>query len=54
MRAIAPNRSHLPLLSAKTGLGIMQDETLNLHREDYSLLTDLYQLTMAACYVGEG
>jgi nicotinate phosphoribosyltransferase len=22
--------------------------------EDYSLLTDLYQLTMAACYVGEG
>ncbi|NJL40714.1 MAG: nicotinate phosphoribosyltransferase [Leptolyngbyaceae cyanobacterium SM1_4_3] len=32
----------------------MQDETLNLHREDYSLLTDLYQLTMAACYVGEG
>lgn len=32
----------------------MQDETLNLHQEDYSLLTDLYQLTMAACYVGEG
>ena len=22
--------------------------------EDYSLLTDLYQLTMSACYVGEG
>lgn len=22
--------------------------------QDYSLLTDLYQLTMAACYVGEG
>jgi nicotinate phosphoribosyltransferase len=27
---------------------------LNLSCEDYSLLTDLYQLTMTACYVGEG
>jgi nicotinate phosphoribosyltransferase len=27
---------------------------LNLSTEDYSLLTDLYQLTMAACYTGEG
>jgi nicotinate phosphoribosyltransferase len=27
---------------------------LNLSSEDYSLLTDLYQLTMTACYVGEG
>jgi len=27
---------------------------LNLGLDDYSLLTDLYQLTMAACYVGEG
>ncbi|MBD2354543.1 nicotinate phosphoribosyltransferase [Tolypothrix sp. FACHB-123] len=27
---------------------------LNLAAVDYSLLTDLYQLTMAACYVGEG
>lgn len=26
----------------------------NLGLDDYSLLTDLYQLTMAACYVGEG
>lgn len=26
---------------------------LSLSSEDYSLLTDLYQLTMAACYVGE-
>jgi nicotinate phosphoribosyltransferase len=32
----------------------MQDKTLNLNQEDYGLLTDLYQLTMAACYVGEG
>ncbi len=27
---------------------------LNLSSKDYSLLTDLYQLTMAACYKGEG
>lgn len=27
---------------------------LNLCPENYSLLTDLYQLTMAACYTGEG
>lgn len=31
-----------------------QNPELNLSSEDYSLLTDLYQLTMAACYVGEG
>jgi len=30
------------------------DRELNLGSEDYSLLTDLYQLTMAACYTGEG
>jgi nicotinate phosphoribosyltransferase len=29
-------------------------ESLTICPEDYSLLTDLYQLTMAACYVGEG
>ena len=27
---------------------------LNINPQDYSLLTDLYQLTMAACYTGEG
>jgi nicotinate phosphoribosyltransferase len=32
----------------------MEDQALALCPEDYSLLTDLYQLTMAACYVGEG
>lgn len=32
----------------------MEDRELTIHSEDYSLLTDLYQLTMAACYVGEG
>jgi nicotinate phosphoribosyltransferase len=31
-----------------------QNPELNLSVEDYSLLTDLYQLTMAACYTGEG
>ncbi|TAF09632.1 MAG: nicotinate phosphoribosyltransferase [Nostocales cyanobacterium] len=31
-----------------------QNPELNLSPEDYSLLTDLYQLTMAACYTGEG
>ncbi|MEH2069477.1 MAG: nicotinate phosphoribosyltransferase [Nostoc sp.] len=31
-----------------------QNQELNLCADDYSLLTDLYQLTMAACYVGEG
>jgi nicotinate phosphoribosyltransferase len=29
-------------------------EAQAISSEDYSLLTDLYQLTMAACYVGEG
>lgn len=32
---------------------MIEDRELILHAEDYSLLTDLYQLTMAACYVGE-
>ncbi|OZH51461.1 nicotinate phosphoribosyltransferase [Hydrocoleum sp. CS-953] len=30
-----------------------EDKQLSLSPEDYSLLTDLYQLTMGACYVGE-
>ncbi len=33
---------------------ITEDQQLTVLPEDYSLLTDLYQLTMAACYVGEG
>ncbi|MDJ0703054.1 MAG: nicotinate phosphoribosyltransferase [Leptolyngbyaceae cyanobacterium MO_188.B28] len=32
----------------------MEDPSLSITQEDYSLLTDLYELTMAACYVGEG
>lgn len=31
-----------------------EDRQLTISPEDYGLLTDLYQLTMAACYVGEG
>ncbi len=30
-----------------------EDRELSLSPKDYSLLTDLYQLTMAACYIGE-
>ena len=33
---------------------ILEDRELTVSPGDYSLLTDLYQLTMAACYVGEG
>ena len=33
---------------------ILEDRQLTVSAADYSLLTDLYQLTMAACYVGEG
>lgn len=29
------------------------EDTLNINSQDYCLLTDLYQLTMAACYSGE-
>jgi len=32
----------------------LEDQELTIKAEDYSLLLDLYQLTMAACYVGEG
>ncbi|MEC4891732.1 MAG: nicotinate phosphoribosyltransferase [Oscillatoria sp. PMC 1051.18] len=31
-----------------------ENRQLSLGAEDYSLLTDLYQLTMGACYAGEG
>ena len=31
----------------------LEDQELTLNPEDYSLLTDLYQLTMVACYRGE-
>lgn len=33
---------------------VQKNPELNICAADYSLLTDLYQLTMTACYVGEG
>ncbi len=33
---------------------MITEKNLNVNYEDYGLLTDLYQLTMTACYVGEG
>jgi hypothetical protein len=33
---------------------LLTDESLTVLPQDASLLTDLYQLTMSACYVGEG
>ena len=33
---------------------MINDASLLMQPDDYGLLTDLYQLTMAACYVGEG
>jgi hypothetical protein len=33
---------------------LLADEPLTVLPQDSSLLTDLYQLTMTACYVGEG
>lgn len=33
---------------------MLKTTDLNISPQDYSLLTDLYQLTMSACYTGEG
>jgi len=35
-------------------LTVGEDQEMTVSPEDYSLLTDLYQLTMVACYLGEG
>ena len=32
----------------------LKSDTLNIATDEYGLLTDLYQLTMGACYVREG
>ena len=48
---IAPNQDYLNNQCDRTSV---EDPELTLTCEDYSLLTDLYQLTMAACYTGEG
>ncbi|MCL1473051.1 nicotinate phosphoribosyltransferase [Argonema antarcticum] len=50
---IAPDRNRLHLVNLDR-TETAQDKELTVCSEDYSLLTDLYQLTMAACYVGEG
>lgn len=50
---IAPNRNRLHETDLKQPQTAI-DRELTINAEDYSLLTDLYQLTMAACYVGEG
>jgi nicotinate phosphoribosyltransferase len=44
----------LPLEPSKTVGLPPEDQELTLQAQDYSLLTDLYQLSMTACYVGEG
>ena len=48
---IAQNQDYLNNQRDRTSV---EDPELTLTCEDYSLLTDLYQLTMAACYTGEG
>lgn len=46
----APTATKVDPLSAST----TEDQELSIQPNDYSLLTDLYQLTMSACYAGEG
>jgi len=41
-------------VALKEAIAKMEDSLLTLNPEDNSLLTDLYQLTMNACYIGEG
>jgi nicotinate phosphoribosyltransferase len=48
MNRSTPSNPQAELLAA------LNDQELAIAPEDYSLLTDLYQLTMTACYVGEG
>lgn len=50
---ISPDQTCLPPDNLPEMM-IVEDQELTLGSEDYSLLTDLYQLTMAACYTGEG
>jgi nicotinate phosphoribosyltransferase len=42
-----------PPIAIKPTEKIQAQSILSLSNQDYSLLTDLYQLTMTACYVGE-
>ncbi len=49
--AIDSEGNYIPRPKSISMMG--DDPQLNITSKDYSLLTDLYQLTMAACYVGE-
>lgn len=51
---IAPDRMNLYAAENLNTIASAENNDLTLYPEDLSLLTDLYQLTMAACYVGEG
>ena len=48
-----PVSNSIDVRSINPANNLVEDCELTLSSEDYSLLTDLYQLTMAACYVGE-
>lgn len=41
-------------INSQIRFSMTHDASLLMQSDDYGLLTDLYQLTMAACYVGEG
>lgn len=51
---IAPELNRLHLSGNLPTTENLRTKELTVDSEDLSLLTDLYQLTMAACYVGEG
>lgn len=51
---IAPDDRSLHPAGSLSRNETTENRELTLVSEDLSLLTDLYQLTMAACYVGEG
>jgi len=48
-----PVSNSIDVRSSYPANNLVEDRELTLSSEDYSLLTDLYQLTMTACYVGE-
>ncbi len=50
----APSRENLQNNNLQGRESQEEPLMMTLTAEDYSLLTDLYQLTMAACYTGEG
>lgn len=54
--SLEPSPTELIATGARIDRAIapVEDQELALQPADYSLLTDLYQLTMIACYAGEG